>query len=750
MLGASGSLGPEAALFDDLVAELRLVRTKGLQHVRQLSLPALTSAAHTLRLIGSPADRLTGGVVEAMLKDALQRFGGGRAEEAAAYTFGIIQGSRMWSAGDRRRAAARAQGVSVERFRKGYELNSIKQLAECLISDLAAASATPGARGTVAEDDVRLSVLSGSSLLQLGRRRTAYPLDLSLAELVRSDLFVGTALMRYGDDEGHRYAPAEIATALAAGRSCLLLGDPGAGKSLMLYKIAVECTFQDLKPIVVRAGDLPQLAGDDALAEAATGSRGDLVLLVDGLDEAIAGTSSGAEALRELSRIGSTVPTLITCRTREYEETPGLTRSDEAFDDIYELKPWSVAVEFRDYLDRLAHAGLVVSTQLYRAVVESRALSSLAARPLYARMLTFVGERIARDLVSTTHLYGEYMAKLARVADVALERRSGPVIGGSLHVWKEVAWSVHTSRAADGHAIRLDEVEARLTSSLGDSGHNSLDYILDRRLHHGIRVAEFIHYSFYEYLLAARVCSELLDGRVDLLELLRRDLSREVRHHLVGQLVDRGAKQVSHRLLEAYTEASRVGDASTESLAVRNLIIYMLSRTADGRAGVIELLTDLLIRERSEFLRSALIWALCHLGSDEAVRRFVAEVESGTGLFSATCRGYVLYYYGDVDPGEGPPYVDNEPYRPATNTRMKLAAMFRTGELINEVAPQRTFVDVYTFIDLLVVRGSELTEDEASTLRGVCAELAEDISKPLMDCLGRLFDQATRMGEDKS
>ncbi len=65
---------------------------------------------------------------------AVAKLGGGRPGEAAEYTFGLVAGTRLWNSADRRRAAAKAHGVSVERFRKGYEGVLVEQVAEGVLS----------------------------------------------------------------------------------------------------------------------------------------------------------------------------------------------------------------------------------------------------------------------------------------------------------------------------------------------------------------------------------------------------------------------------------------------------------------------------------------------------------------------------------------------------------------------------------------------------------------------------------------
>jgi hypothetical protein len=113
---------------DELVRDLRLVRERGLGRLRRYAVPALRVAAQIQGLTTS--DEQEPAAIETVLRRAVALVGGGRSEQAAELTLGLAQGTKLWSATDRRRAAARAQGVSVERFRKGYEPPIVELIAE--------------------------------------------------------------------------------------------------------------------------------------------------------------------------------------------------------------------------------------------------------------------------------------------------------------------------------------------------------------------------------------------------------------------------------------------------------------------------------------------------------------------------------------------------------------------------------------------------------------------------------------------
>lgn len=112
----------------DLVADLRLLRERGLVRIRHTDLSSLRQAAERTSVI-TAAD--TGPrAIETLLRAAVENLGGGPLSTAAAHTFGLTRGARDRPAQDRRRRAAQEYGVSVERFRKYHERIVIEQVAE--------------------------------------------------------------------------------------------------------------------------------------------------------------------------------------------------------------------------------------------------------------------------------------------------------------------------------------------------------------------------------------------------------------------------------------------------------------------------------------------------------------------------------------------------------------------------------------------------------------------------------------------
>jgi hypothetical protein len=581
---------------------------------------------------------------------------------------------------------------------------------------------------------------------RLGRRRTAYPLDMSLEQLQQAGLIVPVKLGRYHERQASRQSSRldEVVGCLEGGSSVLLLGEPGAGKTLAMYQLATACAEAGLTPIPVRARETAEVLAREGWQSLREGSASHVAVLLDGLDEAVELIAQNREQfaadLRELLSAG---PYVVSSRVREYEELISGGFPDPGFDVVFVIEPWTLETEFREYLSRLAGAGLLNEPTLYEAVVGSDDLARLVSRPLYARMLTFVGEQAARGLRDQVSLYGEYLTKLSRVTDYSLESQ-GVLTGGALQLWQAAAWIIYRNGGAADDMIPLADVEQRLPDLLPRPyTRRVLDQIIERGSSHGRETGEFIHYSFYEYLVAREAYDRILrnPGPGDLAEILKGDLPREIRHYLIGQLRVTNDPNLKETLLGSYTSVRRVIDMpDRDRLSVCNLLIYLISRVFETCE---EWLDGLLATEDDAFLRHSILWAMCHVGSDRGLREFCAELAAEPDTRSE-CRGYMLYYYGDLPRGEGPPYHDNPPHgAECTLTHRRVMDMFGQDDFAAVVAPQRCFIDMYTFLDILAVRGMRLEAADTAVISTILQRLrAAGLPAALLARLGKLAARA--------
>jgi O-acetyl-ADP-ribose deacetylase (regulator of RNase III) len=128
---------------EDIVADLRLLRERGLVRIRHTELPVLRLAAD--RALAVPPGETGPRAIEALLRAAVASLGDGPLATAAAHTFGLDRGARDSPAADRRRRAAQAYRVSTERFRKYHERVVIEQVAEEILELCLSVGAAPWA-----------------------------------------------------------------------------------------------------------------------------------------------------------------------------------------------------------------------------------------------------------------------------------------------------------------------------------------------------------------------------------------------------------------------------------------------------------------------------------------------------------------------------------------------------------------------------------------------------------------------------
>jgi hypothetical protein len=140
---------PDNPTVEELLTDLRLLRTKGLVRLRHTDLVYLSQAAVRFsarqQSVGDGHDADLSGhqIIEIMLKKAIDSLGTGELCAAAISTFGLSSDTRDKPASYRRIRAARVYHISVERFRKYHERIVMEQVAEQILKLLTPVDVTP-------------------------------------------------------------------------------------------------------------------------------------------------------------------------------------------------------------------------------------------------------------------------------------------------------------------------------------------------------------------------------------------------------------------------------------------------------------------------------------------------------------------------------------------------------------------------------------------------------------------------------
>lgn len=560
----------------------------------------------------------------------------------------------------------------------------------------------------------------------LGRRRTTFPTDLSTAEVVRMELVVPARSTR-----GELVLDRLLG---ASGDSVLVLGDPGAGKTILAYSFARRLLDEGRLPLTVdirEVGTEWQTLDELLISQLGTSvSAEDLdkvSIVVDGLDEALGSGMEPEEIQRRTMQLRDVAPVVAFCRKRDYNTRLGAWLRDFP-DQVMELAQWTFA-DFADYLGRLRAAGEIGTQDLLQRVEADPRLASLVARPLLARMLTLVATSEDGTLPSDiSTLYSAYLRRVAEFADAAMGTVP-PQRAVAMEVWLRVAWEMFAAheRGVDSF-LPEDVLEAASSPDLGaDLAFRAIETIMD--VDASGRTVSFIHYSMFEFLVAQTVADRLIGfapkGSASAAQVLARDLPGEIRRHLVS-LLRADTSLPAHRwpayLADIYRAAR--GLDSPGNLTACNLVVYILCRLGINVEGA---LLALLEDERDPFLRNSIHWALARIDHREATNAYLGALVEDPG-FASMNRGYLLYYYGDIGEAEGPPFVDGG--GSWQNTRDKVLKKLG-GVEYSSVPTSRRLVDVFTFADLATTRGERLDLQELGYLERALEGVQPDESTAL-------------------
>lgn len=116
--------------FDELVRELKAVRSKGLTSVRRLNLPQLEGAA-TVVIPAAEVDLSV--AVEKLIERAVESLGGGDYGAAAARLMGFEGGTRGLGPKRRQETAADALDMSAETFRTRHMNSMVEDIASRIV-----------------------------------------------------------------------------------------------------------------------------------------------------------------------------------------------------------------------------------------------------------------------------------------------------------------------------------------------------------------------------------------------------------------------------------------------------------------------------------------------------------------------------------------------------------------------------------------------------------------------------------------
>ena len=500
-------------------------------------------------------------------------------------------------------------------------------------------------------------------------------MDLTIGELFERDVNIVTNVHDYASD---KKGNGRVLTDVMIGRnprlrSMLLLGEPGAGKSVAAYEIARAYTQEGVTPIILRASEFKALLSPgheyaEVMSQAlknATEWGFTVSLIIDGLDEMSGSDNAITLAGDFIANVARVMDVVVTCRRREFEEEISRWISATTFNSILSVKEWTLQFEFAEYVRKLVAARLLGGTEILSAVRGSVILKDLIARPLFARMLTYVGVGDSSSVDSATGLYERYLDRLSSSCETSLREAGIDSTIQPMRIWRAAGRIIFENRLIIDEELNYSAAEriiAHETEASGQAVRRTMAYLLDVREKGAVKYAQFVHYSFFEYLVASSLHSQLVgtQGPNYLPEIERRlqhDLPRRMRHFLTELLSSTETIGVGQLLVDVYRHSQQTDLRVAVRRTVCNLICYVLSRSQPGEA---HLLIELLEEEDDPFLRDSLLWAVSHAGDLNGALQFVRELDSSIARREMN-RGYLLYYHGDFSHDAEPPFMDSPP-----------------------------------------------------------------------------------------
>src|SRR5205807_64294 len=89
------------------------------------------------------------------------------------------------------------------------------------------------------------------------------------------------------------------------------------------------------------------------------------------------------------------------------------------------------------------------------------------------------------------------------------------------------------------------------------------------------------------------------------------------------------------------------------------------------------------------------------------------------------CRGYLLYYHGDLGFESDPPFFDDKPFVAWPRTRSAVTEFMAAENYSKDVRSQRRIIDTYTLMSFAAARNEKFDERESRIIRSRVDEIGK-------------------------
>ena len=494
---------------------------------------------------------------------------------------------------------------------------------------------------------------------RMGRRRDPLASE-SLSDLFAKDALVHSPyVVRSGYLGGNgtllslsSTGSGELAKTFMSGKSVLLVGEPGVGKSttiLLAGREAVElgqatgeqvlCGSwrsvppEDTEPAVLVRDILGQAIGRDAFPAAAPLFDRPRFLVLDGLDE---GVTSPAIRVEQIRALADSNHLLASCRRSDIDS--GLRESMEVFDTIVELPPWGEA-EQQAFIDKLRMRGMSSAADFLMRHFELE--PGLWEFPLWLSLAAYAhdhGALLGAD-------YNDYDVLLACGHALAEQECDHCGLGRDraddlVRQWAATAYRLNQEAGRDTPVLLPDVLSE---TPFGDEAGmiSATKSLLSRS---GERIFGFEHEVLGEYWLARYIIDALADADSSASLLLSLFATR--RSILVNRLVRRGLRSSGAGPNAARALRELFDSSGSASQFVRNQVLYLLGRIDESEATRSYLSRVWRDRDEQLFVRYSAAWAAIIAGDEQVEEGFFQQLRDDPRLDDLN-RAYHRVYYGD-------------------------------------------------------------------------------------------------------
>lgn len=567
------------------------------------------------------------------------------------------------------------------------------------------------------------------SLLKRGRLRTAYPMDICFSEIFKQKLYIEPKLLKNSEVIELNY----FLNQFENNHTCLILGNPGSGKSFFSYLVQNEFLKLNQEVIALQFEELNNIFSFDkndghndnnylikVFSEIIESSKlQKMILIIDGLDE----YNKWEKNIDSFLQLTNKISVIAFSRDEEYFSNVSNYIPINSFDSVYCLKDWEYEKEFVCYLDLLLKKQILDAATASNILGYGEKCKSFLTTPLYSRMFIYAFDSFSNqtDLfeINKTSLYLSYFQKLANRFNINSN--------STIDFWKKISFDAFI-KGHNNYTLLKEEVFVKEMQNYDTDECRTIKTIIQLKRCTDGAYYNFIHYSFFEFFIALALCSRIKTCFLNrespsVLNIFGSDLSSEIRHYLVNLL---GSENLLNDpffilfLLNSYELNSEEKDTKNH-LVKMNLIIYFLSKCYGEE--VLQYLKKLLLLEENDFLKNSLYWACIRKNDEDSFIDYITLLEVNIS-FKSYNRGYHMFYYGDLI-SDNFPFMDVSLDSSWYNTRSKL--MENRIKINNNNSSLMLLLDIYTFLDFSLFHKTNLEEIEVKILNEKYLNLAPKI-----------------------